>query len=122
LCPCHLFIWVWTTTGKKQIKTRYKIKKQIRLLSDTIGNLYQKYKAENREKISFITFWRLKPSWIRAPSEKERDTFPLCPCHLFIWVLHIHFDLIVFTSTCSTTAIHAFFIVNRTNCFIHQTF
>ena len=66
-----------TTTGKKQTKTRYKFKKQIRLLSDTIGNLYQKYKAENREKISFITFWRLKPSWIRAPSEKERDT---CLC------------------------------------------
>ena len=68
-----------TMTGKKQTKTRYKIKKQIRLLSDTIGNLYQKYKAENLEKISFITFWRLKPSWIRAPSEKERDT---CLCKI----------------------------------------
>jgi hypothetical protein len=27
-----------TTRGKKQTKTRYKFKKQIRLLSDTIGN------------------------------------------------------------------------------------
>ena len=68
-----------TTTGKKQTKTRYKFKKQIRLLSDTIGNLYQKYKAENRQKISFITFWRLTPFWIRAPSEKERDT---CLCKI----------------------------------------
>ena len=39
--------------------------------------MYHKYKAENLEKISFITFWRLKPYWIKAPSEKERDT---CLC------------------------------------------
>lgn len=42
-------------TGKKQTKIRYKVKKQIRFLNDNLGNLYQKYKAENQDKISFIT-------------------------------------------------------------------
>jgi hypothetical protein len=28
----------------------------------------------NNERISFTTFWRLKPFWIKCPTENERET------------------------------------------------
>ncbi|CAG2186302.1 unnamed protein product [Mytilus edulis] len=67
------------TTDKKKTKTVNKIKKQIRFLNDTLSNLFVKFKAENNDKIGFITFWTLKPYWIRKATEKERETC-LCKC------------------------------------------
>ena len=46
-------------------------------MNDTVYNLFLKFKAENNDKISFITFWKLKPYWVRKPTEKERET---CLC------------------------------------------
>ena len=65
------------TTGKKQTVTRNKIKRQKRLLNDSIRNLHEKFVAETDCEISFTSFWRLKPFWIKPPTEKERDT---CIC------------------------------------------
>ena len=64
-------------TGKKLTVTKKKIKKQKLLLLDTVENFYKKFVVETTKTISFTTFWRLKPFWIRAPSQKERET---CIC------------------------------------------
>ena len=48
-------------TGMKQTVTKKKIKKQKRLLLDTVENIHKKFVAETNANISFTTFWRLKP-------------------------------------------------------------
>jgi hypothetical protein len=69
------------TTGKKQTITKNKEKKQKRLLLDTMVNLHEKFDAENIESnISYVTFTRLRPFWIRPPTAKDRDTC-LCKKH-----------------------------------------
>ncbi|KAL5013419.1 hypothetical protein ScPMuIL_007689 [Solemya velum] len=68
------------TTGQKQTVTRRKVKKQKRLLCDTLENLHNKYVAENiNNNLSYATFCRLRPFWVVIPTEKERDT---CACKL----------------------------------------
>lgn len=67
------------TSGKKCTVTRRKDKRQNRLLTDSLKNLHNKYKAENNRVISFTTFYRLKPFWVVAPCENDRDT---CLCKL----------------------------------------
>ena len=64
-------------TGMKKTVTLKKLKKQKRLLKDSISNLYRKYVAETTSNISFTSFWRSKPFWVRQPSESERNT---CMC------------------------------------------
>jgi tRNA uridine 5-carbamoylmethylation protein Kti12 len=49
------------TTGLKQTITKQKDKRQKRFMLDILRNLYMKYESENNERISFTTFWRLKP-------------------------------------------------------------
>ena len=69
------------TTGKKQTVTKKKVKKQKRLLLDTIANLHEKFCAENSNSIiSYISFTRLRPFWVRVPVAKDRDTC-LCRKH-----------------------------------------
>ncbi|KAK3751915.1 hypothetical protein RRG08_047188 [Elysia crispata] len=65
--------------GKKNTVTKLKVKKQKRLLCDTLNNLYKKFTAENNSSrsISFTTFWRLKPFWIKQATETDRKT---CQC------------------------------------------
>ena len=69
------------TTGKKQTVTKNKVKEQKRLLLDTMINLHEKFCAENPENnISYVTFTRYRPFWVRQPSMKDRDTC-LCKRH-----------------------------------------
>ena len=65
------------TTGKKRTVTRKKIKMQKRLLTDSIKNLHVKFVAETDCQISLSTFWRLKPFWVKVPTQRERET---CIC------------------------------------------
>ena len=65
------------TTGLKQTITKQKEKRQTRFMLDILRNVYMKYESENNERISFTTFWRLKPFWIKCPTENERET---CLC------------------------------------------
>ena len=66
------------TTGKKQTVTKNKIKKQKRLLLDSLINLHEKFCAENpAHNISYVTFTRHRPFWVRQPTDKDRDT---CIC------------------------------------------
>jgi len=66
------------TSGKKQTATKNKIKKQKRLLHDTVVNMHEKFCAENPTNcISYAAFARLRPFWVRLPTSKDRDT---CMC------------------------------------------
>ena len=63
--------------GKKDTITRCKIKKQKRYLADTFVNLHSKYVKETGSNFSYSLFCRLRPFWVCAPQEKNRDT---CMC------------------------------------------
>ena len=62
--------------GKKDTITRYKEKKQRRVLTDTLSNLHRKFLSGHRY-VSFTTFWRLKPLWVLPPRDSDRQT---CLC------------------------------------------
>lgn len=69
------------TTGKKQTKTRYKLKKQKRFLIDTMANAHRKFLAEYPErKVSYSLFCHLHPFWVVTPTLSERETC-LCKMH-----------------------------------------
>ena len=63
--------------GQKNTITINKIKKQKYLLKDTIENLFKKFVSESNFTMSFTTFWRMKPFWVRQPKESDRLT---CQC------------------------------------------
>ncbi len=67
-----------TTTGKKETKTRNKRKEQKRLLCDTLENLHKKFLDDNPTcHLSYQSFCRIRPFWVVAPTEKDRET---CAC------------------------------------------
>ena len=69
------------TSGIRETITRQKKKMQKRFLSETIENLHKKFLAEfTKVKISYTSFWRLKPFWVVPPRDKDRETC-LCRIH-----------------------------------------
>ncbi|KAI4794712.1 hypothetical protein KUCAC02_031890 [Chaenocephalus aceratus] len=64
------------TTGKKNTLTLRKVKKQRRLLCDSLLNLHKKFVAE-LQHISYAFFCRQRPFWVVTPNEKDRET---CQC------------------------------------------
>jgi hypothetical protein len=69
------------TTGKRDTITKYKEKKQRRILTDTLSILHRKYKREfPGEKVSFALFCQNKPFWGSKPLPKDRETC-LCKSH-----------------------------------------
>lgn len=69
------------TTGKKQTVTRFKTKKQKRLLSDSMLNLHEKFCAEYPSNVvSYVTFTRQRPFWVCQANAQDRDTC-LCKKH-----------------------------------------
>ncbi|KAJ4934782.1 hypothetical protein JOQ06_007564 [Pogonophryne albipinna] len=64
------------TTGKKNTLTVRKVKKQRRLLCDSLLNLHKKFVAE-LQHISYAFFCRQRPFWVVTPNEKDRET---CQC------------------------------------------
>ena len=67
------------TTGLKNTVTRQKVKRQKRLLNDTMLNLHVKYSSEIKGKIGYTTFTRLRPFWVTVPNEMDRKT---CLCKM----------------------------------------
>ena len=66
------------TTGKKQTVTKNKVKEQKRLLLDSMNNLCEKFCSENPHHcVSYVTFTRYRPFWVRMATLKDRDT---CMC------------------------------------------
>lgn len=75
------------TSGKKETITKHKQKKQIRLLNDTLLNLYEKFKEETKIKMSYALFCRLRPFWVLVPNANKRDT---CLC-----LIHTNMEMMV---------------------------
>lgn len=73
--------------GKFDFVKRNKIKKQKRLLNDSMKNLYKVFLSKNPITISYATFCKCRPFWVVYPSVAKRDT---CLC-----ILHTNFGLIV---------------------------
>ena len=68
------------TTGKKDTKTEGKIKKQKRILNDSMKNLHAKFLAEQPSTISYSLFCQLRPFWVVIPRAADRETC-LCKLH-----------------------------------------
>ena len=67
-------------TGIKQTITFKKVKKQRRVLNDTLTHLHMKYLTQHESpKVSFTTFCKLRPFWVEFPNESDRST---CLCKL----------------------------------------
>lgn len=66
--------------GKNDTVTRNGIKKQKRLMTDTIKNLHKKYIDSGYPPISYVTFSRMKPFWVQQPNINMRNTC-LCEKH-----------------------------------------
>ncbi|KAL4708242.1 hypothetical protein ACJJTC_013811 [Scirpophaga incertulas] len=65
------------TAGKKETITRRKVKKQIRLLNDTLLNLHKIFINKSGLKVSYETFRRHRPFWVIFPTAALRNT---CLC------------------------------------------
>jgi len=66
--------------GRKDCITRGSVKKQKRLLVDTIGNLYDRFLSEHEEKVSYAAFCKLLPFCVVLPRLQDRETC-LCVNH-----------------------------------------
>lgn len=77
------------TPGKRDFATKHKNKKQVRILLDTKKNLFKRFVSETGIKLSFSTFLRACPYWVRPAKLSDRDT---CACKV-----HQNFELKVFS-------------------------
>ncbi|XP_063225527.1 uncharacterized protein LOC134532701 [Bacillus rossius redtenbacheri] len=59
--------------GKKDCLTKNGVKKQKRLLSNTLQNLHKKFSDTVSYGISYASFCRLKPFWIVTPKHSDRE-------------------------------------------------
>ncbi|CAH1115842.1 unnamed protein product [Psylliodes chrysocephalus] len=67
--------------GKNDVITKNKIKKQKRLLTDSIKNTYKMFRfAYPHTKISYSLFCKLRPFYVLSPNAKSRETC-LCVIH-----------------------------------------
>ncbi|CAH0553265.1 unnamed protein product [Brassicogethes aeneus] len=74
--------------GKKDFVTRNKIRRQKRLLGNTIKNLYIKYIKRNpKPNISYRFFCRNRPFWVKPLKVTDRNT---CQC-----IIHANMNLMV---------------------------
>lgn len=64
------------TSGKNEVKTLKKEKRQRRYLLATLSKLYQKYRQEGGN-LSFATFKRYRPFYVLSPKVDKRNT---CAC------------------------------------------
>ena len=66
--------------GANDTIVKNKEKQRKRYLTDTISNLYEKYKTEGLMQMSCATLYRLKPFWIVSKPISARDT-TMCKIH-----------------------------------------
>lgn len=75
------------TAGKKECVTVKKEKRQKRFLNDNLKKLHEKFLTTVDYKVSYQSFCRLKPFWVKYPKANDRDT---CGC-----IIHVNFELII---------------------------
>lgn len=61
------------TAGKRECRTLGKTRKQIRYLTDTLLNLFNKYREEGGKR-SFSTLYKYKPFYAITPNIQNRET------------------------------------------------
>lgn len=79
------------TSGKKETVTRKQIKKQIRLLNDSMINLHKKFVNTTGIRVSYDFFRKNRPFWVIFPKAGARNTC-LCAlhanCNFIVQALH----------------------------------
>lgn len=73
--------------GKKDVVRKDILKKQPRLLLDSLQNLYKRFVKDNCEIVSESTFKRVRPFWVTPPNSRDRET---CAC-----IIHTNKELLV---------------------------
>jgi hypothetical protein len=73
--------------GKKECKTKNKVKKQKRYVTHSLKFLYRKFCNENEFTVSYSTFCKLRPFWIVDRKIDERDT---CVCMACENISYLH--------------------------------
>jgi hypothetical protein len=69
------------TTGRKDTRTKNQIKKQRRILMDSVSNLYEKFLIDYPEQqISYAYFAKCRPFYVLPPQIRDRETC-LCKLH-----------------------------------------
>lgn len=69
-------------TSRSDTITRKELKKQRRLLQDTLLNLHKKFDVEHPlHKLSLSVFCAMRPFWVVTPTSKDRETSCLCKLH-----------------------------------------
>lgn len=63
--------------GKKDFVRKGRVKKQRRILLDSLKNLHKRFLKEKGFKISYTTFTRCRPFWVTFPKARDRET---CAC------------------------------------------
>lgn len=99
------------TAGIKETITRRKMKKQKRILLNTIEKLFEKFRLENtKTQLSYTTLCRLRPFWVVIPKENDRET---CACkqheNLLLLAEALHKKEIIITKDLHT-------LVNKFSC------
>lgn len=65
----------------KKICPKKKKTRKKKYLTDTLTNLYKKYKDNSNVKMSYQTFCKYRPFWILHPKESNRNT---CACKVYV--------------------------------------
>lgn len=73
--------------GKKDAIKRGSLKKQRRVLLDTVDNLHKQFQTENNVKISRSSFYRAWPFWVTFPKMSDWET---CAC-----IKHSNMEILV---------------------------
>ena len=76
-----------STAGKNDCVTVKKEKRQKRLLNDNLNKLHEKFLTTVGYKLSYQSFCRLKPFWIKYPQARDRET---CSC-----IIHVNLEFLV---------------------------
>lgn len=70
------------TAGKRETITRAKNKKQKRILTDSLKNLFEKFRSEfTIHKVSYTTFTRFRPFYVVPPPPAEKRETMKCKIH-----------------------------------------
>ena len=68
------------TTGIKNTVTKAQVKKQRRILLDTVKDIYGKFVAEKDYRLSYSFFCKQRPFWVCPPRPVDRLSC-LCKTH-----------------------------------------
>ena len=104
--------------GKKDTITRKKIKKQKRLLSESIKTLHMKFCFERPEvKVSYPAFCKLRPFWVVNPKMSDVNTC-LCKRHSNIQMMadKLHREGVISSSNVSEQCVHLTCNIDNKNC------